>query len=82
MQDDARKLQHRTLPEKYVVLIVRKGASRRFTGGTEESLSTAISQMGYKVAKYYGHISQAETISLFAQASGIVGYHSVDRLPG
>mmetsp|Transcript_3139 Transcript_3139/g.8050 ORF Transcript_3139/g.8050 Transcript_3139/m.8050 type:complete len:400 (+) Transcript_3139:54-1253(+) len=75
-QRDALRIGRPSIRGAYVILIARDRArSRRFKKDTQDRLVAALRHSGLSVITYTRTETQAHTISLFAHASGVIGYH-------
>ena len=75
MQADAVRTQAPQVGGAFIILVLRRN-SRKFDRGTEIKLSSHLKNIDadFQVVKYFGNITQAESIALFSRASGVIGY--------
>merc|ERR1719277_1609875 len=74
VQEDANRLVPK--PKPHIILIQRENSYRIFRPAPLEDLTKSlVSTTGLPVYLYMGRESVIDTIKLFSQANGIVGYH-------
>merc|ERR1719436_1153397 len=73
LQQDASRLVGK--PSPHIVLVQRLGESRMFHEDAVEQLRASLQSTNLPVPTYFGSESVVDTIRLFNQAAGVVGYH-------
>jgi len=78
LQRDALKIQTPLGDGMFAILVIRTKDSKRFerifTDATESKLTAMLIREGYQVLKHYGNESAKQQISMFSQATAVVGY--------